>query len=151
MQTTGQDHPSAEEIIVFRAWPGKEALKVPSAFSYSRTSSERRCKQWGYSIDDNSQVMRWTKLELEPRTAINELDVLRELTKGLDLIRELQNNEDAGIMNEIPRHIARDSGDLVKDYLSKVTREWYQYMRSKGKHTLENVPLDIVITHPAVG
>ncbi|KAI9786203.1 MAG: hypothetical protein M1839_007613 [Geoglossum umbratile] len=149
MQTTGQDNPTIKDLRVFRIWPGRDAPKVPSALSYSTTSSVRRCKQWGYSIDDNSLVMRWTKLELEPRKTDEELDVLRELVKGLDLVNELRANKDAAIMNEIPRHISKDSGDVVKDYLSRVTKEWYLFILGQGRHTLDQVPLDIVITHPA--
>lgn len=149
MCTNGDSDPSLEALTVFRSWPGREAQKVPSALSYSRTT--RGHKQWGYSIDGDSLVMRWTKLELEQRTVVKELGVIRELLKGLDLVNELQANRNAGITNDIPRHISKDSGDIVMDYLSKVAREWYIYMRNQGRHILDNVPLDIVITHPAVG
>jgi hypothetical protein len=131
-------------------WPGKNAQKVPSTYSYSKTSSEKRCKQWGYSISDDAQVMQWTKLELEPRTTVRELEALRELVRGLDLLKELRANENAANTNDIPRHISRDAGDIIRDYLGNVAKEWYQYMRSQGQHTLSSVPLDIVITHPAV-
>jgi hypothetical protein len=150
IQTTGQDSLSLNDLTVFRNWPEKDAQKVPSAYSYSRTSSTRRCRQWGYSISDDSQVMRWTKLELEPRTAIRELEALRELVKGLDLVNELRANENAANMSDIPRHISKDAGDIIREYLGKVAREWYQFIRSQGRHTLDSVPLDIIITHPAV-
>lgn len=94
--------------------------------------------------------MRWTKLELEPRTTVRELEVLRELVKGLDLVNELRANENAAYTNDIPRHISKSSEDVVRDYLCKVSREWYQFISTQGRHTLGNVPLDIVITHPAV-
>ncbi|KAH0537284.1 hypothetical protein FGG08_005909 [Glutinoglossum americanum] len=122
IQTTGQDSPSVSDVKVFKIWPERDAQKVPSAYSYSKTL--RRRKQWGYSIDDESQVMRWTKLQLEPRTTVKELDILRELVKGLDLVNELQANEDAAITNDIPRHISKDAGDVVRDFLGKVSREW---------------------------
>jgi hypothetical protein len=95
--------------------------------------------------------MRWTKLELEPRTTVKELDVLRDLMQGLDLINELRTNENAANTNEIPRHLARDSGDIVMDYLSEIAREWYRFIQSQALNVLNNVPIDIVITHPAVG
>jgi hypothetical protein len=101
-------------------------------------------------MDDDSEVMRWTKLELEPRTTVRELEVLRELVKGLDLVHELRANENAANTSDIPRHLSKDAGDVVRDYLGKVAKEWFLYMRSQGKHTLTSVPLDIVITHPAV-
>jgi hypothetical protein len=138
------------DVTVFRNWPEANAKKVPSEYSYSKTSVEKRCRQWGYSIDDESQVMRWTKLELEPRTTVRELEVLRELVKGLDLVNELRANENAANTNDIPRHISRDAGDIVRDYLLEVAREWYLYIKSQSRHTLDTVPLDIVVTHPAV-
>jgi hypothetical protein len=94
--------------------------------------------------------MRWTKLELEPRTTVRELEVLRELVKGLDLVSELRTNENAANTNDIPRQISKDSGDIVMDYLREVAKEWFLYIRSQGRHTLDNVSLDIVVTHPAV-
>lgn len=90
-------------------------------------------------------------MDLEPQSTIKELEVVRELVKGLDLLKELQTNEDAALRNDIPRHISKDSTDVVRDYLGKVAREWALYMRNQGRHVLENVPLDIVITHPVVG
>jgi len=151
MQTTGRDDPSLSDLRVFRGWPERDAPMVPSAISYSNTSSVRRCRQWGYSIDDRSLVMRWTKLELEPRTTLKELDILRGLVEGLDLISELRANESAAIMNDIPRHISKTPWEIIKDYLSHITKEWYLDCRSQGRFTLDQVPLYIVATHPPVG
>lgn len=148
IQKSDQDNPSLESLNVYQNWPDKQSQKVPSTISYS--STERGCKQWGHSIDDGSQVMRWTKLDLEPRTAARELEVLRELMKGLELIKKFRAGGNTASTNDVPRHISKDAGDVVRDYLTKVAREWYQYMRSQGRYTLDNVPLDIVITHPAV-
>jgi hypothetical protein len=148
-QTDGQKSLTPADVIVFRDWPGRDEKIVLSAISYSSGSSAKKCRQWGWSIDDNSKVLRWTKLEFEHRTIGEELEVLRELIKGLDLVKELQENEDAAIMNNVPRHISKSAEDIVRDYLGKVSREWYQYMTRKGKYTLKNVSLDIVLTHPA--
>ena len=150
LQTTGQDNPSVNDIKVLRTWPTKEAKKVPSAYSYSPSAKGR--KQWGYSIDDDSLVMRWTKLELEHkhRTATKELDDLGKLINGLNLINELWGDENAGVTNNVPRHLGKNAGDVVGDYLGKVAKEWYVYMKKRGRNILSNVPLDIVITHPAV-
>lgn len=94
--------------------------------------------------------MQWTKLELEPRTIVRELEVLRDLLKGLDLLKELRTNEDAAIKNDVPRYLPKDAGDVVREYLGKVAREWYEHMRAQGRYILDNVPIDIVLTHPAV-
>jgi hypothetical protein len=144
------------KLTVFRDWPGRAGgaglkvtvERVPSQFSYSNTKNG--CQQWGWSIDDDSNVLRWTKLDLEPRSPVGELDVLRHLMKGLDLVRELRANKNAAITNDIPRHIARSSEDVVQDYLGRVAREWYIHMKGETIHALQRVPVDLVITHPAV-
>jgi hypothetical protein len=150
MQINDQSIPPLEDLKIFRNWPGqRDEQKVPSAYSYSKTSAEKRCKQWGYDIDDNSDVMRWTKLELKPRATLKELEVLRELLEGLNLIDNLRANNNAASMNEIPRHLPKDAGDIVRDYLIEVAREWYLYIRANFRNALAAVPLDVVITHPA--
>lgn len=101
-------------------------------------------------MDENSQVMQWTKLELEPLTTVKELGILRDLVGGLDRMNKLRADESASL-NSIPRHISKDAEEVVKDYLGKVSREWYTYIKQQGKHTLDSVPIDIVISHPAVG
>lgn len=94
--------------------------------------------------------MRGTKLELEPRTTVEELDALLKSMKGLDLIKKLQKIDNAGMETDIPLHLSKNSEDVVTDYLSEIAREWYRYIRSQGRHTLNLVPFDIVITHPVV-
>ena len=94
--------------------------------------------------------MRWTKLELEPRATVKELEVLGELLTGLDLIGNLRANNYPANMDSIPQHLPKDAGDIIRDYLGEVAREWFLYISSQGKSTLGAVPIDIVITHPAV-
>lgn len=139
-----------DELTVFKHWPGSDNPRVPSAISYSPTNPARRKAQWGWSIDDDSKVLKWTKLELEPQSTETELLQLKELTKGLDLLRELRENQLAGTMKDVPQHITKSAEDVVRDFLSKVAREWYKYMKSQNEYTLENLELDLVITHPAV-
>jgi hypothetical protein len=148
-QITGDVTPSPDDVKIFRNWPGQDAKIVPSAISYSTSTTTRRCKQWGWSIDDNSGVLRWTKLEFEHRTKLKELEVFQELIKGLDLVKTLQNSATTGEA-EIPKQISKNAEDVVRDYLNKIARQWFQYMRSEGRFTLEQVHLDIILTHPAV-
>jgi len=145
-QKSNESSLSIDGPHVLTNWPHKEASKVPSAMSYS--SSPQRCKQWGYSIDDDSTVLRWTKLELKPRSTAKELTVLRELLKGLELVRELQEQDD--LTMEIPTHVTRNAKGVVRDFMGYVARFWRDTMISNGKFALDEVPLDIVITHPAV-
>lgn len=151
MQTRDDGRPlSVADLRSFRNWPGKDAEKVPSSYSYSKTSRQARKKQWGYSIDDQSRVLRWTKLELEPRETKKELEELRELVQGLNLVKKLKENRDTGKVDEIPRHISKDAIEIIRDYLSKIARAWRDHMTSRSASVLTEVPLDIVITHPAV-
>ena len=66
------------------------------------------------------------------------------------MLKELRANKDAAITNEIPRYLPKDAEDVVRDYLAKVAREWYKFMQAWGRHILVQVPIDIVITYPAV-
>jgi hypothetical protein len=138
--------PLPSEIKVFQTWPGRETPKVPSDYSYSESATGKN--QWGHDIDDNSLVVRWTKLNLEARDPERELEVLGELVKGLDRMRSFQQTQ-----NDMPQHLARNASDVVRDYLTRVVRQWYIWMRSQPgsrQHILRNLPLDLVITHPAV-
>lgn len=157
-------HPNEQHV--FDRWPGrgkgtaqettqdttstKIIPKVPSTYSYSKASTAGEYRQWGYSICDDSDVVQWTKLELEPRTTFRELEVLRELVKGLDLLNDLRASKDAAIKNDVPRFLPKESCDIVRDYLGKVAREWYSYMSDQPISVLKSVPIDIVLTHPAV-
>lgn len=143
---------SLDDLNLFRAWPTRNEQKVPSKLSFSSTETGRT--QWGFDIDSkNSKVLQWTKLELEPRATIDELKVLLDLMGGLRLVGKLHSNAKTGVTIDPPRHITRNSEDIVTEYLSRVTREWYKYMtygESGGKNVLQNVPFDLVITHPVV-
>lgn len=151
MQTDGKDQAWATELKVYRDWPEKTAQKVPSAYSYSKADSAKQREQWGYSINENSQVIRWSKLDIGPRTTTRELEVLRDLVTGLDLVNKLHRTEQDFRANDVPQHLSKDSSDVIRDYLGKVARKWYQSMKTgPGRNALDNVPLDIVITHPAV-
>lgn len=148
MQTKAGENESLDDLTVFINWPEKDAQKVPSEFSYSRSIGKKQ--QWGYSMSADADVIKWTKLELESRTTVRELEVLRELVKGLDLVNKLRGNENAALTNDIPRHLSRSAEDVVRDYLCKVSREWHRFIKGQAELVLDTVPLDIVLTHPAV-
>ena len=132
---------------MFREWPPtRDAFKVPSAKSYSRTKMGNR--QWGFSIDDDSMVFTWTKLELKPRPAAKELAILMTLMEGLDLLRRL--NEDDDLAEHVPIHITRDTAGIIRDFFRDIAKEWGKHMNDTGRFILHNVPLDIVMTYPAV-
>jgi hypothetical protein len=150
-QSNARDRNPIQDIVVFDKWPGREGgeralLKVPSKISYSRTVKGER--QWGYSIDEFSTILQWTKLELMPQSPTKELAVLQGLLGGLVLLKEFQkrNNLD----NEIPKHLVKNASDVIQDYLYRIAREWHGYMTAEAAAALPNLDLDIVITHPVV-
>lgn len=134
------------ELEIFKLWPEKETPKVPSDYSYSETINGK--KQWGHDIDDDSLVVQWTKMNIEVRHPERELKVLGDLVKGLDQMKTFQQTR-----NAMPQHLARSASDVVRDYLIRVVREWYLWMRAQPgarQHILASIPVDLVITHPAV-
>lgn len=138
----------AHDISVIQAWKKHSTEKVPSDFSYS-PSLIHSCEQWGYDIDDNSRVLRWTKLSLEPSNdRILELQSLRNL---LYEMRHVDLSPDKIINNDIPRHLGKEPEDIVTDYLEHVAEKTLDEITIQvGSHVPKNVPIDIVVTHPAV-
>ncbi|EAA33990.2 hypothetical protein GE21DRAFT_3741 [Neurospora crassa] len=136
----------ADDIRVLQGWPTHESEKVPSEISYS--PSPKGCRQWGYDIDDNSRVLKWTKLELEEtRGRSAELRTLAETLWGMRL---LDLSEDAVIRNDIPRHLAKEPEDIVKDYLDNIAEQTLEEICTQvGRRVADNIPIDMVITHPA--
>lgn len=152
MQTTGDRLPRFEDLHLFRQWPERNEAKVPSEISYSiasRNDDGHVFRQWGYSIETGCKVLRWTKLELvRNRSLLEELEVLNELVNGLHEVNELHNDTDGAA--SVPRHLSKTTEDIIEAYLSSVAREWKNFITSQGEFVLNRVPVDIVVTHPAV-
>jgi hypothetical protein len=135
-----------EGLNLFQKWPLRDAQKVPSVISFDYTREGKN--QWGYSMDDEAvNVLQWTKLELEPRTTLKELEVMESLLSGLDPVCKLRKGERG---TDVPRHITKSEGRVVEEYLRKLAEEWQAYISGQGGAILANIPLDIVVTHPAV-
>ncbi|KAK4678703.1 hypothetical protein QC764_310090 [Podospora pseudoanserina] len=137
-----------EDIKVITAWPPKEEQeKVPSQLSYSVTP--KGCAQYGYDIDDNSLVLKKTKIQLEAMgTRLDELRTLSELLKEL---RDLDLSEEEVIENGIPEHLAKEPEEIVKDYLNEVAEKTEKIITTElGRHVLSNVAIDLAVTHPAI-
>jgi hypothetical protein len=151
MQTDGQREPQFSDLILFRDWPTRIESKVPSEVSYSLVTAEAagECKQWGFSIYSRSKVLRWTKLELvKGRLPLEELEALHELVDGLAEVTKL--HTEGAETADIPRHLSKSAEDIIEFYLGHVAREWQDWVLREMKVVLDEVPVDIVVTHPAV-
>lgn len=116
---------------------------MPSVFTYSANTGQN----WGYDIGNSAYVIRWTKLRLEVPTRLNALQSMKHMAEEARML----NLEPQGRRAEIPRHLVRTSVDIVTDYL----REVINHVRGEIENTrdareLQQFPIDIVITHPAV-
>jgi len=144
----GHPFPTVNDIKLQTAWPKQNSTKVPSAISYSPSRSG--CSQWGHDIETGSQVMRWTKLELNDGSLGEEIKRLAAVVKGLGLMSEFRSNAAQRVLiNNIPRHLGLDAEDIVTEYLTRVVREWFAFQQAETRSLFGNVPLDLVITHPS--
>jgi len=133
------------ELPVMTSWPGKTGQKVPSLISFSRTP--KGLKQFGHDIDDQSEVVKWTKLDLDPNPVSDHLRLLENTTKGLKLLTAFYRKDKPAMERDIPFHIAKDSTEIVQNFLEKVVRAWKAQLE---EGVLGHNPIDIVVTHPAV-
>lgn len=134
-------------LRVLPEWPdAREERKVPSQISYAATSSGK--KQWGFSIEPGSNVFGWTKMELMPQSPAKELLVLCRLLEGQKLIQDLHSVDRFPLA--VPRHLIKDAGEVIEDFLSRVARQWHSYMTKEGNVALEEIVLDVIVTFPAV-
>lgn len=141
---------SLGSIEVFTEWDGGDtgAAKVPSVISYSE--SEAGMKQWGSDIDINegSWASHWTKLDLPKQTPLQELSTLRRSLESLmDLQRLGSDNHDE---YETPEHLTRSPEEIVQDFLTFIARHYYLKVKEKSQFVLTSLPIDMVLTHPAV-
>lgn len=138
----------SDEIRVVHSWPPNQTSdKVPSQHSYSNTP--KGCQQWGYDIDDNSLVLKRTKIQLEEvRSRHSELRTLSEMLYQLRLLDLSQ----ATVRKKgIPKHLAKEPEDIVKDYLDQIAERTLREITDRvGRHVPSKIPIDMVVTHPAV-
>ena len=120
---------------------------MPSQHSYSNTP--RGCQQWGHDIDDNSLVLKRTKIQLEEvQSRISEL---RNLSEMLYQLRLLDLSQHAVRKHGIPKHLAKEPEDIVKDYLDYIAERTLLELTTRvGRQVPHKIPIDLVVTHPAV-
>jgi len=149
MQQKTTSTPKFSDVKPFVGWrDGAGNPKVPSEISYSKGSTSSGAAQ-------HKRVLHWTKLELEARRPVAELEALRDALDGLRLLQRFRSADDPELTHEVPRHLSKTPKDIVRDFLLTVAREYYVHMQkgltanalAKGPG---GVSLDIIITHPAV-
>ena len=146
-KTTGSDDLDLENIYVVTTWDGEEQDKVPSQFSYSETPNFK--KQYGYDIDDGSDVLARTKLEFEDGD--DRLRELKAFTDTLYGLSKIELTDEAAISSEIPEHLSKNAEDIVEDYLREVAEVVRVHITTTfGKRVPDQIPIDMIITHPAV-
>jgi hypothetical protein len=65
-------------------------------------------------------------------------------------LRLLDLSEDQVIQNNIPRHLAKEPEDIVKDYLDMIAEKTLEEISSTIGRKVFQFPIDMVVTHPAV-
>lgn len=137
----------ADEIRVIQSWSKCTSNKVPSKISYS--PSPRGCRQWGYDMDDESRVIKWTKLELEETN--NREAELQNLSKLLWEMRATTLSDDLFFGGGLPVHLTKEPEDILRDYLCLIAEKAHDEISSQvGRMVLGNIPIDLVVSHPAV-
>ena len=92
--------------------------------------------------------MSWTKLEFDQQERVDELTLIAKALKGMKshYLRDLQQTQ-----SRMPSYPTGDAVDIVADYLTRV-RECAieELVELQGRHVLSTIPVDIVVTIPAV-
>jgi hypothetical protein len=145
MQIDTHSSPELEKLKVFKSWGVGQEPKVPSQISYAPGSLNQQ--QWGFSIEAGAPAFRWTKLALRSQPTIDELESMKDLAEGLSQLSRLESGDVD--VSDI-RYMCKTPEDIVADYLAIVSQMWEDSIRSRFTTVLDEVPIDLVITHPAV-
>ncbi len=141
--TTGTT-PTLNDVHVVGKWGEMNAPKVPSLYTYSANDGAR----WGYDIGDDAYVIRWSKLELE---APKRVDSLNRLKRTIGEAQQLAHGHRNVTQYQIPRHLTKSPSDVVTAYLIEVaTAVRLDIESERDARTLQEFPIDLIITHPAV-
>jgi hypothetical protein len=121
--------------------------KVPSRYSYTPALHHA---QWGSDIADNSDVLQWTKLTLDPQTVLAHLKQLRDLATFLHSKSDLFNEAVPVWQRNEHKNIRKSPTDVVGDYIHKLIEFWAEKVERDRAYVLDENHIDVVVTHPAV-
>ena len=101
-----------DDIRHVQNWAGRHEICVPNKISYS--PSPNRCEQWGYDIDNDSQVFHHLKRRLELSATSDLSQQLRFLSK---LVYQASK---ANFDEEVPVVLTKSPDIVATDFLSRV-------------------------------
>ena len=149
--TTSRDGLDLPNIRVVENWgENKEAERVDSAISYTQDRGGSH-KQWGFDIADRSDVSTRMKLDFEEQQ--NRGVALAQFTRALLALASLDFSDPMTIKSRYHElgSSLKDAESITKDFLSKVVEfASFHVSQQLGSHVLENIPVDLVVTHPTV-
>ena len=120
---------------------------MPSVISYSPSAAGKR--QWGSEIDnDASWASHWVKLDLLKQTPLQELSVLKRSLHNLKDLQRHTSNDHRGY--KTPHHLTKSPEEIVQDFLYFIAEHYYRTVKAESQHLLTSLPIDMVLTHPAV-
>lgn len=134
------------DILVLRDWSNSyNDVKVPSAYSYTKTTS--KAEQWGTSFSEDAEIMVHTKLELDAQESM--LDEFVMILDNLDGMRDLSSDYVVSTLGN-PDFTPKRPELVVLDYMKKVFERVWKYLQKYNQKLLLSLPVDIIITHPVV-
>ncbi|KAK4460502.1 chaperone protein DnaK [Cladorrhinum samala] len=144
--TRPRTKPTINDIQVVRNWVHGADIKpkVPSEYTYSANSGQK----WGFNIGHTAYIIKWTKLRLQVPSRLGALKAMRNALEEADKLEPGGPGRQRG-RAEIPRHLIRTSAEIATDYLKEVIHQVrLDIEREKNVKTLEQFPIDVVITRP---
>lgn len=138
------------EFNIVRDWPGGVISdRVPSQISYTPVTPSQHYRQWGGYFAPGSTILRWTKLELDQQERTYELGHI------LDVLCDTNNLDFEYIRHASDKHDQRqpfyDPVDVIANYLARVRETlWAALLSQFGSVMLMTIPIDLVVTVPAV-
>ncbi|KAK7539874.1 uncharacterized protein J3D65DRAFT_550985 [Phyllosticta citribraziliensis] len=128
---------TVQDIEIISSWPkGSGTCKVPSRIAYRDENPELSVTRWGFRVDHQHVSYTWFKLRL---------DGDKEVTRGCDVSLF---TEFSGIL-QLPE--GRSAKQTCQDFLTNVWVFVEDYLSRKfGAQKVRSVPIDVVMTVPAV-
>ena len=141
----GTQGEETQEPTLIMDWPGTNNEKVPSEISYS--DSDGTSVQWGASFSPNSLKLIWTKLELEPQTRLEELDLILAALHGTNNLDFRTIQQSRGL----PSYPAKDPEEIVADYLTRIREKLRRRLvEDFSQEILNTITIDLVMSVPVV-